>query len=155
MAVNADPDAIGAERKEALRAFTRGGGTLLTAPPGWKLPPPVRGEITLSKDDVQKIDEVWKGINSMIGRANLGARLFNVAGMLSSLTGDGTRVAVQLVNYTDYPVESITIHVLGKWMKAVLHQPGQPARSLETYAVQDGTGVDVPEVKVAAAVVFE
>jgi hypothetical protein len=155
MAVNADPDAIPSERKEALRAFTRGGGTLLTAPPGWKLPPPSAGEITLSKEDVQKIDEVWKGINGMIGRANLGARLFNVGGMLSSLTSDGKRVAVQLVNYTDYPVEAIAIHVLGKFSKASLHEPGKPVRSLETYEVQDGTGVDVPEVKVAATVVLE
>lgn len=157
MAVNTDPEAVPPEQKEAFRSFTRGGGTVLTAPPGWKLPPPGKENVTLSKDEVAKIDEVWKGINSMIGRANLGARLFNVAGMLSSLTAspDGSRLALHLVNYTDYPVESITVHVLGKYTRASLHEPGRSPRQIETYAIEDGTGVDIPEIGAAASLFLE
>ncbi len=84
MAVNVDPESISPGQKEALRAFTKGGGTLLTAPPGWKIPAPAKDQITLDKKQLDQIDDIWKGINSMIGRTNLGARLFNVSGMLSS-----------------------------------------------------------------------
>jgi hypothetical protein len=36
MAVNVDREALTPEQNETLRTFTRGGGTLLTGPPGWK-----------------------------------------------------------------------------------------------------------------------
>jgi hypothetical protein len=157
MAVNADPEGMHPEQKEALRSFSRSGGTILTAPPGWKLPPPGKEDITLGKNEVAKIDEVWKGINSMIGRANLGARLFNVAGMLSSLTDspDGSRLALQTVNYTDYPVESVTVHVPGKYARATLYEPGRPARQLEIYGIEEGSGVDIPELGAAGGLVLE
>ncbi len=157
LAVNADPDAVTDEQKEALRAFTRAGGTLLVAPPGAKLPPPGKSDVTLPKEEVAKIDQVWKDINSMIGRSNLGVRLFNVAGMLSSLVGapDGRSIALHLVNYTDYPVETVAVHLLGKYAKATLYEPGAQPRALETYAVEDGTGADIPQVGVAATVLWE
>ena len=49
-------------------------------------------------------------------------------------------------SYTDFPVESITVHMLGKWTKAVLHEPGRAGRSLETYPTEEGTGIDIPEM---------
>jgi hypothetical protein len=44
MAVNVDPAQTGDAGKQILRDFTRGGGTLLTAPPGWKFPPQRPGQ---------------------------------------------------------------------------------------------------------------
>ena len=85
MAVNVDPDSLTDSQKEALRTFTRAGGTLLTGPPGWKFPMPKPGQITLEKADLEKLDQIWKELNSMTGRRNLGARLFNVSSMLSNL----------------------------------------------------------------------
>jgi hypothetical protein len=158
MAVNVDPEAISPAQKDALRGFTKRGGTLLTAPPGWKFPPPRKDRITLEKKELDQIDDIWKGINAMIGRTNLGARLFNVGGMLSSLLGEpgGKRLVLQLTNYTSYPVESITVHVLGRYTKATLYTPDQPARTLETYSTEDdGTGIDIDQVTVSAALVLE
>jgi hypothetical protein len=68
--------------------------------------------------------------------------------MLSNFTEspDGTRRLLHLVNYTDFPVESITAHVLGAWTSAVLYEPGRPAQSLETYPVDGGTGVDIAQI---------
>ena len=84
MAVNVDPEAVSPGQKETLRGFTRGGGTLLSAPPGWKFPLPRKDQITLEKKEMERLDDIWKDINSMIGRRNLGARLFNVSTMLST-----------------------------------------------------------------------
>jgi len=157
MAVNADPQATGAKQKETLTSYTRGGGMLLTAPPGWKLPPAVNGEIKLNEEEYKTLDAIWREINSMINRQNLGVRLFNVSGMLSNFTAmpSGTPAMIQLVNYTNYPVENVTVHVLGKWAKARLLAPGKAARDLEVYPVDEGTGIDIDTVGAAATLIVE
>ena len=157
MAVDVDPSVLTPPQKDVLRNFTRAGGTLLSAPPGWTFPMPANGGITLSNDDFKKLDEIWKEVNGMMGRTNLGARLFNVSSMLSNLVGtpDGKRVALHLVNYTDFPVESITAHVLGTYTHARLYAPGAAPRDLPVYKVEEGTGVDIDKVDVLATVVLE
>jgi hypothetical protein len=157
MAVDVDPAALTPPQRDILRNFTRAGGTLLSAPPGWTFPMPKTGEITLGKDDFKKLDEIWKEVNGMMGRTNLGARLFNVSSMLSNLVGtpDGKRLALHLVNYTDFPVESITAHVLGTYTRAHLFAPGVEPKDLPVFKVEEGTGVDIDKVDVLATVVFE
>ena len=95
-------------------------------------------------------------MNAMTGRRNLGARLFNVSSMLSNLTEmpDG-RVALHLVNYSDYPVENVTVHALGKFKKAHLYMPGGVEKDLEVYDSEDGSGVDLDKVDVVATVRFD
>lgn len=157
MAVNVDPTAMTEEQKQSLRAWTRRGNTLLSGPATWKFPPPRADQITLSEDDVKTLDEIWKELNSMTGRRNLGARLFNVSSMLSNLleSEDGNRNILHLVNYSGYAVENITVHVLGKFKSATLHAPGAPARKLEVYEIEEGTGIDVDSVHVAATLILE
>jgi len=157
MAVNVDPAALPDSQKEVLRRFTRGGGTLLTAPPGWRFPPQRANQITLDKEDIEKLDTIWKEVNSMTGRRNLGARLFNVASMLSNLSGPaaGKPLVLQLVNYSDYPVENITAHVIGNFTKAQLLEPGAPPRKVNVYENEEGTGIEIDKVSSLAAVVLE
>lgn len=157
MAVNVDAEVLTPEQKEALRNFARGGGTLLTAPPGSKLPPPQADEITLSKEELEKIDNLWRGVNTMIGRENLGVRLFNVSAMLSHLLAEdgGKRLVLHLVNYTDYPVENITAQFPGKYAKATLITPESPGGPLEVFTVDGNTGVEIDAVPVFATLVIE
>jgi hypothetical protein len=157
MAVNVDPSALDVQQQQALKTFARGGGTVLSGPPGWKIPEPRKGQVALDQKELDQIDDIWKGINSMIGRANLGVRLFNVAGMLSSVCADaaGKTIVVELVNYTDYPIESVTVHVLGKYSQAQLLAPGAAPRKLDVYEAEDGAGVDIPVVSAAAALVLQ
>ena len=157
LAVDVDPSALTPAQKEVLRNFTRGGGTLLSGPPNWKFPAPKEGEITLGKDDFSKLDEIWKEVNGLTGRRNLGARLFNVSSMLSNLleSSDGKQVILHLVNYTDYPVESITAHVLGTYKHARLYTPESEPKDLSVYPVEEGTGIDIEKVNVVATLVLE
>jgi hypothetical protein len=157
MAVNVDPTAIPEAGKDALRRFTRAGGTLLTAPPGWKFPPQRPDQITLDKGAIEKLDTIWKEVNSMTGRRNLGARLFNVSSMLSNLVGgpSGRPLVLMLVNYSDYAVENITAHVLGKYTKATLYEPGIAGRTLAPYDNEEGTGIDIDKVGPLATLVLE
>ena len=156
MAVNIDADSLTESQKEALKAFTRAGGTLLTGPPGWKFPAPAPGQITLQKADLEKLDQIWREMNAMTGRRNLGARLFNVASMLSNLvqTGDG-KLALHLVNYSDYPVENVTVHVLGQFQSATLYRPDASPSAIQGYEVEDGTGFDIEQLGALGTLVFK
>jgi len=157
LAVDVDPSSLAPPQKEVLKNFTRGGGTLLSGPPGWKFPMPKDGEITLSKEDFAKLDEIWKEVNGMTGRKNLGARLFNVSSMLSNLleTGGGKQLILHMVNYSDYPVDSITVHVLGTFHHARLLAPDGTSKELAVYPVEEGTGIDIDKVDVVAALVLD
>ena len=157
MAVDVDPGSLTAAQKDALKAFTRGGGTLLTGPPGWKFPTLQLEQITLSKEDTEKLDQIWKELNSMTGRRNLGARLFNASTLLSNLVApaDGKQVVLHLVNYADYPVENVTVHLLGKYSKALLYRPESEAPVVvELYPTDEGVGLDVDQMGVIAAIVL-
>lgn len=157
MAVNVDAAALTAEQKEILRAFTRGGGTLLTGPPGWKDPTAAAGSITLEKAELERLNDIWRDVNSMIGRRNMGVRLFNVSSMLSNfLAAPGGKTAiVHLVNYSDYPVENVAMHYLGEYKRATLITPGGADRALEVYKTEEGWGVDVDRVGVCATIRLE
>jgi hypothetical protein len=158
LAVNVDPESLTPEQKVALKTFTSGGGTLLTGPPGWKFPSLKPGQVTLAPEDLEKLDAIWKEMNSMIGRRNLGARLFNVSTMLSNLqiTADGKQVLLHLVNYGDYAVESVAVHLLGKYKTARLLQPGKVApQTMELYDIDEGVGLDIDKVGTVATLVLE
>jgi hypothetical protein len=157
MAVNVDPASLTEQQKEVLRRFTSAGGTMLSGPPGWKFPSAQGDAITLSKEDLQTLDSIWREMNSMTGRRNLGARLFNVSSMLSNLleSADGKSVILHLVNYSNYPVDSITVHLLGEFKKARLYTPEGPPQDLKPFPVEEGTGIEIDKVVVVGTVVLE
>ena len=149
MAVNVDPSSLNDAQKQVLREFTRSGGSLLTGPPGWTFPSAKPGEITLAKEDLEKLDAIWKELNTMTGRRNLGARLFNVSSMLSNflVSPDGKQTILHLVNYSNYPVDSVTVQLTGTYKRARIFQPGMPPRELAIYPIEEGTGVDIEQIK--------
>lgn len=157
MAVDVDPEDLTPEQKAILQAFTRSGNTLLTGPPGWKDAPPTAGRITLEKSELDHLNEIWRDVNSMIGRRNLGVRLFNVSSMLSNVLSspDGKTVILHLVNYADYPVENVTVHFLGGFSRATLLAPDGTAKPLEIYREEDTRGVDLDKVSVCATIKLE
>ncbi|MBL8234460.1 MAG: hypothetical protein JNL98_38535 [Bryobacterales bacterium] len=159
MALNLDPAGLTEAQKETLKEFTSKGGTILNGPPGWKMPATSKDGLTVDKEEVEKLDQIWKELNSMIGRQNLGVRLFNVSSMLSyfQISEDGRRAVLHLVNYSGYPIENVTAHVLGKFKRAYVDFPESPRKPVETYDVDEGaaTGIDLDRVPVAAMVVLE
>lgn len=157
MAVDVDADALTPEQKEVLRGFTRGGGTLLTGPPGWKDQSPNGDKITLDKAELDRLNDIWHDVNSMVGRQNLGVRLFNVSSMLSNVlaSADGNTEVVHLVNYSDYPVENVAVHFLGDYKRATLTSPEGTEKVLEIYQTDEGGGVDIEKVSVCATVTLE
>lgn len=152
MAVNVDGDALPADRQATLKDFARAGNTLMTPPAGkTSLPPDDR--ITLDKAELDRLGDIYKDVQSMVGRRNLGVRLFNVSSMLSNLLAgaDGRGVLLHLVNYSGYPVENVTVHLTGKFTRARLFTPEGAEKDLEVYPAEEGTGIDIPRVSICAA----
>src|SRR5580658_92259 len=156
MAVNVDAASLTPEQREMLKNFARAGGTVLTAPPGWKGQSAVQpGQITLDTAELERLNDIWHDVQTMTGRKNLGARLFNVSSMLSNVlsTGDGKQVVVELVNYSAYPVENVSVQVLGTFKHAQLITPEGVQKDLEVYVTDEGgTGVDIERVSACATV---
>ena len=157
MAVDVDADALTPAQKDILTQFARSGGMVLTGPPGWKDSRPGGNRITLDQKELDRLSDIWHDVNSMVGRRNLGVRLFNVSSMLSNLLTavDGKTVVLHLVNYSDYPVENVTVHVMGKFSRATLLTPEGSEKRLEIYPTEDGGGVDLDKVAVCATVRLE
>ena len=148
MAVNVDAGALTPEETDALRAFTRGGGALLTGPPGWEDRKPAGDRITLDKAELERLNDIWRDVNSMVGRRNLGVRLFNVSSMLSNLlvSEDGQTAILHLVNYSDYPVENVTAHFPTGYKRATLLAPDGTREHVEIYKTEEGWGADIDKI---------
>jgi hypothetical protein len=157
LAVNVDADALTPEQQEVLRNFTRSGGMLLTGPPGWKDQSPQGDKITLDKAELDRLNDIWREVNSMVGRRNMGVRLFNVSSMLSNMlvSGDGKTAIVHLVNYSDYPVEDVAVHFPAEYQRATLIEPEGIEKPLEIYPTEEGWGVDIAKVLVCATIKLE
>lgn len=148
LAINIQPATLPAEGREVLREFTRGGGKLFNSPPGWHFPQTggyVLALEKLSKDELDYFELIWKQITSQTWNRNLGAKLYNVASMLSHLVAspDGAKSYLMLVNYSGYEAENVTVHIPGKFTRAVLHAPESASKPLEIYGIEEGSGVDI------------
>lgn len=154
--VNVDPSLLTEEQSGQVRAVARGGAMLVNGPPGWKMTLPEGGAIVFDESQLKQLDSIWREVNGIIGRRNFGVRVFGAPGMLSSLkrSADGRQAAVQLVNYTDYPVQTITLQTTEKWSAAKMLTP-KGEKLLELYGGEEGMAFDIERVEDLAIVVLE
>jgi hypothetical protein len=60
-----------------------------------------------------------------------------------------------LVNYSSYPVDNVTVRVVGEFHRAWLYTPEAPDKKLDVYKVDEGTGVDIDQVNASATLRLE
>ena len=104
------------------------------------------------------VDRTWQKVSAVLGRQNMGARLFNVASMLSNVlaTRGQRQLVLHIVNYSDYPGSGITARVPGTWRHARLYRPGEAPVDLDLEKVEEGTGFAIDQrVVTIATVVLE
>lgn len=154
--LNIDPQSLTDDQKDAVRAAARRGAMVINGPPQWKLALPPPEAITFTDDQIAQLDEIWKEINRVIGRENFAVRLFGAPAMLSNLKAseDGNTLVLHLVNYSDYPVEAITVHTLDVFREARLLTPAGE-ESPELYKHDEGSGIDIDKVDQAAILVLK
>lgn len=146
-----NPQAYTAEQQALI---TKHGGKLVTGPNQWKMPEPTPGRITFDKAQYKELEAIWPELHLAVQRKNFGVRMFNITGVLTYLLRDDTHTILQLVNYTDYPVENITAFVQGTYTTAELLTPNSPPRKLNTYQAPDGTAVEIDKLEISAAVIL-
>jgi hypothetical protein len=121
-----------------------------------KFPKTSLGRTLVRAEDVGSLEPVYRRVEVIVGRTNFGLRVFNGAGILSApYSLPGGAVGILLVNYTSYPAENITLHVLGTWKKATLEAPGQPPKTLNIYSVKTATAVEIDSLDLAGFVRVE
>jgi hypothetical protein len=137
----------------------------LTAPPNPSLnvitgdltpqkPPAADDEFVFDATD-SRVDAVWRKVSAVVGRQNMGARLFNVAGMLSNVvsTKGQRQLVLHLVNYSEYPASGITARVPGTWRHARLYRPGEDPVDIELEKHEEGTAFAIDQRLVTIATV--
>ena len=127
VAVNPDPAEFPREQVPVLQTFAQSGKVVVEGPaPGPKKPAPAEDEFVFDVTD-SRVDTIWQRVSAVVGRQNMGARLFNVSSMLSNLLAvHGQRqLVLHLVNYSDYPASGITARVVGVYRHARLFRPGE------------------------------
>ncbi|MEO7145060.1 MAG: hypothetical protein ABI165_16305 [Bryobacteraceae bacterium] len=150
--LNIDAASLDAPQRQLLSGFALSGGVVLNPPADWRFPAAGPDRIVPNRQQANAIQSIWESIYNLTVRKNFCARTFNTSGVLSSVleSPGGSSVLVHLLNYTDFPDEQITVHVLGHWKRARLYRPGKKTLELPVYTVPDGTGVDIDKLTLLA-----
>ena len=154
IAVTPEPQSLPSQEQPALKAFADAGKTVVPGAVGPARAAPSDDDFVFDATDAS-VDRTWQKVSAILGRQNMGVRLFNVASMLSNvLTSRGQRqLILQIVNYSDYPGSGITARVPGTWRHARLYRPGEAPMDLELEKIDEGTGFAIDQRLVTIATV--
>jgi hypothetical protein len=64
-------------------------------------------------------------------------------------------VVLHLVNYSDYPVEDVTVRFPGRFNGAKLLAPGEAPKPVDMFEEDGVTEISIPKLGVVATVVLE
>lgn len=154
--LNTDPAPEGSDRKKQLLDLAKKGITIFNSPLDWNPGRPGGDAFTFLEGDVKVLADAWREINSMLGRRNFGLRVFGAPSTLSNLkvSPDGKKLAIHLLNYSDYPVQDISLHLLGKFTKARMLTPtGESTPAV--YPIEEGIEIEVARLADVAVIVVE
>ncbi len=146
-----------AERK-LLRMFAEKGG-LVVAGPSWGDPPKDqpyaevalgRGRVAVYKDEPPDPESVARDMQELLSPEEIGVTAFNVPSVLTyASTGDsGKRMLIQLLNYSRFPAEAITIRVNGTFKSARWFTPEAVPSELGVKKAGNRTEILVPQFAV-------
>lgn len=120
--------------------------------PGPKLGP----GFVIPKDEIKTLADAWREINTTLGRANLGMRIFGAPSTMCVFRASpgGKRRAIHMLNFSDYPVEGVTIHVAGSFTSARILTPAgdRPAAAVP---IEGGIEIDVSSINDVAIVLVD
>jgi hypothetical protein len=152
--------------KAALRNFTAEGGLAVVGPAwGEAVPrdkdfderPSGKGRVVVYREDEPDPESLSKDVLHLIGKDNLGVRLFHSPSILPALSAsaDGRRLLIGMVNYATEPAEAVVLRLAGQYQSARFYGLQGPPVALNLEHSERGTQVAIPTVPVSAAVVME
>lgn len=152
--------------RSALRQFAeRGGLAIVSAAAGESIPKGQdfevrqigKGRLTVYRDEEPDPESLSKDVLHLLGRDNLGVRLFHAVTVLPvvSESRDGRQLLIAMVNYATEPAEAVIVRLAGDYRGARLYGLDTIPVSLELERSERGTQVKIPRVPVYAALVLE
>lgn len=154
--LNIDPLAVESGKKTLLLDLAKKGITIINSPLEWNPGRPAEGRFTFPEEEVKGLADAWREINAMLGRRNFGLRVFGAPSTLSLLkiSPDGRKVAITLLNYSDYPVQNISLHLAGKYTQAaMMTRSGSTIPAI--FPTDNGVEIEIERLADVAVVVVE
>ena len=161
VAIELDPPSA-AERK-LLQEFAENGALVITGPSWGGAPnlepfaevPTGKGRVIVYKDPDP--ESVAKDLKELLSDDDLGVVPFNVPSVITFASGGlaGEPLCVQLVNYSEYPAQAITLRVAGKFHSARLETPQGAAVDLSLRDAEGRTEVTIPKLWVWGTVLMQ
>lgn len=130
------------------------GGEVATGQPYAEIPTG-KGRVAVYADDQPDAEAVSKDLLDLMD--DLGVRVFNMPSVLTyaSQASDGKRLLVQLLNYADYPGQTMTVQAAGGFRTARLFTPEGGASELTVKQVSGKSEVSIPRLVAAGALLLE
>jgi hypothetical protein len=122
-----------------------------------KFPKTSFARVAIRPEDAYELEALYRRVKVNVGRTNFGLRVFNGTGLLSTpcLLPRNSGILILIANYTDYAVENVTLHVLGRWEKATRYTPNGASQLLEMYPVKEATAIEISKLPRMGAVRVE
>ena len=151
-----------AERK-LLTTFAENGG-IVVGGPGWgEIPagepnverPLGKGRLAIYRDPDPEL--IAREMRELLSLKDAGLIAFNVPSVLTYASRDtaGTRLLVQLLNYSDSPATDITLRAAGVFKTARLFMPGSEPVSLANSSERGETDIAIPKLPFWGGVLLE
>lgn len=153
VAIELDPPS--ATERKVLQDFAENGGTVIVGPSWGGAPstepyaevPADKGRVLIYKDPDP--ESVAKDVKELLSDEDLGVAPFNVPSVITLAgRGSGQSVVVELVNYSKYPAEAITLRVAGRFHSARLEIPEGAAVDLSLRQDEGRTEVTIQKILV-------
>jgi hypothetical protein len=152
-----------ADERKLLQDFAENGGLVIAGPSWGGAPkteplaelPAGKGRVVVYRDPDP--EAVARDLKELLSDDDLGVVPFNVPSVVTFASGaaPGQPLLVQLLNYFDHPVETITLRVGGKFGSARLETPEGAAVDLPLRYAEGRTEVTIPRLLLWAAVSME
>ncbi len=151
---------LSAAEHKLLQDFAEAGGVVIAGPFWGNAPkaepfaeiPAGTGSVFVYKDPDP--ESVAHDLKETLSDDDLGVVPFNVPSVITSASGGqpGQPLLVQLVNYFDHPVETITLRLAGKFHSARMETPDAPPMDLSLRSEEGKTEVTIPRLLLWSAV---
>jgi len=152
--------------RSLLKTYAERGGLLVTGP-WWGAAVPKerdflaqqlgKGQVVVYREESPDPENLSKNLLRLVGKGNLGIRLFNAPTILPYLSAsdDGKQLLVQMINYASGPSEAITVRVRGSYRTARLFGLNGPANDLPVEKQEQDIELTIEKIQTYAALVLE
>ena len=157
-----------AESERTILADFAESGGLVIAGPSWKqveIPknqdfavlPAGKGRVAVYRKEWPDPAILSQDLVDLLGRDNLGVRLFRGASVLMNVSADNAnnRVLVHLLNYAGEPADSLVVRVAGGFRRASMVTPEGAPRELALEKSAGRVEVNVPSLSVYGVILLE